>query len=452
MEDLLCRNEGKTLEFKRDLSSPQNVLRTLVAFANTAGGTVLIGVEDATRAVLGIRDPRREEERLCNLVNDGIAPRLLPEIDVVSWRGSHLLRAEVYPSPSRPHSIIKEGVERGVYVRVGSTNRRADAALLAELRRSVLQQSFDEQPLLELNSEAIDFRAASELFLPYRKLKRGDRQTLHWLVRSQRRLVPTVGGVLLFGKERGALFSDAWIQCGRFSGTSKSRIIDQHEIREHLPVVVEEAFGFVKKHAMQAMVVNGLRHEKRWSVPLGAIREAIINAVVHCDYSQQGAPIRVCIFDDRIEIENPGLLPVGLTMEDIRHGVSKLRNKVIGRTFKELGLIEEWGSGIGRMIDECSQMGLPQPVFEEPGIRFRVTIATVPNEQVNLSNPDLRVLSLLRERGALGTKALAKALGQTTRALRSRLRSLEERGFVVAIGKGPRDPKRVYAVSGGGAE
>jgi predicted HTH transcriptional regulator len=76
------------------------------------------------------------------------------------------------------------------------------------------------------------------------------------------------------------------------------------------------------------------------------VREAVINAVVHADYAQQGAPIRLSIFDGRLEIENPGLLPFGLTIEDLRKGISKLRNRVIGRVFRDLGLIEQWGSGI----------------------------------------------------------------------------------------------------------
>ena len=80
------------------------------------------------------------------------------------------------------------------------------------------------------------------------------------------------------------------------------------------------------------------------------------------------------VFDEKIEVESPGLLPFGLTIDDILRGVSKLRNRVIGRVFKELGLIEQWGSGIGRMIDACREHGLPAPEFEEVGTHFRVTL------------------------------------------------------------------------------
>ena len=176
--DALRRPEGKTLEFKRDLSSPDGVLKTLVAFANTAGGTLLIGVEDATRHVRGVNDPLDLEERLASLVSDSIIPRLIPELEILPWRRTQLLAVQAHPSPSRPHYLKREGRESGVYVRVGSTNRRADAELIEELRRYARGEAFDEQPMPDLDSEALDFRAASESFAPVRKLARKDLETL----------------------------------------------------------------------------------------------------------------------------------------------------------------------------------------------------------------------------------------------------------------------------------
>lgn len=170
--DLLKRPEGKTLEFKRDVSSPDRLLRTIVAFANTAGGTLLIGVEDATRHVRGMDKPLDMEERLANLVSDSIAPCLVPELEILPWRRTHVLAVQVYPSPGRPHYLKREGPDRGVYVRVGSTNRRADRELVEELQRFARGETYDEQALPDLDSEALDFRAASESFTPVRKLKR----------------------------------------------------------------------------------------------------------------------------------------------------------------------------------------------------------------------------------------------------------------------------------------
>jgi ATP-dependent DNA helicase RecG len=150
--ELLKRPEGKTLEFKRELSAPEGALKTIIAFANTAGGTLLVGVEDRSGHVRGISEPLDLEERLANLISDQVAPRLMPEIEILPWRRTQVLAVRVYPSPSRPHYLERAGPDGGVYVRVGSTNRRADRELVEELRRFGRGEAFDEQPMPDLDS------------------------------------------------------------------------------------------------------------------------------------------------------------------------------------------------------------------------------------------------------------------------------------------------------------
>ena len=445
LTDLLRRAEGKTLEFKRNLQSPQGALKTLVAFANTSGGTLLIGVEDRAKAVCGVKNPLRMEETVASLIADSIAPRLIPDLEILPWRDVHALAVGIHAGPNRPHYLVREGPERGVYVRVGSTNRRADAALIAEMRRYVLGGSFDEQPMPELYSEAIDFRVASEYFAPARKLKKRDLATLRILVRHQGRDLPTVGGMLLFGRERLARFPDAWIQAGRFGGKSKGKILDQAELRQYPITAIEEAIAFLRRHIPSAAEIGAVRRKERWALPQVAIREALINAVAHADYAQQGAPIRVALFDDRLEIENPGLLPFGLEVEDLLRGVSRLRNRVIGRVFHELGLIEQWGSGIGRMFSACEEAGLAPPLLEEVGLRFRVTLRMAKAKQRFEADATNRaILELLGGNGGHTTAAIARHIGLSTRATRTRLAALTRRGLVAEIGSGPRDPQRKY--------
>jgi predicted HTH transcriptional regulator len=180
-----------------------------------------------------------------------------------------------------------------------------------------------------------------------------------------------------------------------------------------------------------------------WSVPPVALREAVINAVAHTDYRQRGAPIRITIFDDRLEVESPGLLPFGLTVDDLHRGVSKLRNRVIGRVFHSLGLIEQWGSGIQRMTNACRDVGLAPPVLEEIGIRFRVTLTTTPVGPPYLDEKDQAILNALTDGGLL-TNEVAKVIQLTTRATRTRLAKLAERGLVREVGTSPQDPKRRY--------
>ena len=442
--DALKRPEGKTLEFKRDLSSPEGVLRTLGAFANTAGGTLLIGVEDATRHVRGVREPLDLEERLASLISDSILPRLAPDVEIMPWRRNHLVAVQVYPSAGRPHYLKREGQEGGVYVRVGSTNRRADREMIEELRRYARGVGFDEEGLPELDSEALDFRAASELFAPVRKLKRADLETLRLVTTHQGRKVPTIGGMLLFGKDRARHFPDAWIQAGRFQGMGKARISDHIEIRTYPAHAVDAAIAFVHKHTLHGVEIGAVRRKERWNLPPVAVREAIINAVAHADYAQHGAPLRVAIFDDRLEVENPGLLPFGLTVDDLRRGISKLRNRVIGRVFHEIGLMEHWGSGIQRMTAACRSAGLVQPVLEEIGNRFRVTLHTGRSGPLAVDPTDQAILDALASDTGLSTQAIASAIDLTPRATRTRLVKLVERGLVREIGTSAQDPKRRY--------
>ncbi len=447
LADMLRRPEGKTLEFKRDLSSPSGFLRTVAAFANTAGGTVVIGVTDRSRDVRGIANVMDLEERAVNLISDSIQPRILPDFEVLSYRDRQLLAVRVHPSAARPHFIRQAGLRSGTYVRVGSTNRQADAQLIAEMQRFAIGETFDEWPMPEVNSEAIDFRLASESFAPVRKLRRRHLETLRLLTPHQGRLVPTVGGMLLFGRERLDHFPDAWIQAGRFAGTDKASILDHVRIDTPPIQAIDEAVAFVEKHSLRGAVIGRVRRRDRWSLPPTAVREAIVNAVVHTDFAQRGAPIRISIFDDRLEVENPGLLPFGLTLADLPRGVSKLRNRVLGRVFHELGLVEQWGSGVQRMIAACRDDGLAAPVWEEVGFRLRVTLRTDPTRPVRIDPQDRTILDLLEAGEGHGTRAISEAIGLSTRSTRTRLARLVKRGLVREVGTSPNDPKRRYLIA-----
>lgn len=372
-DHLLTQPEGKTLEFKRDLSSPKPLLKTLVAFANTAGGRLVVGVDDQRR-VVGVAQPLDDEERLCNLIADSISPRLVPSIELITVDGHTLLVVDVFVSGSRPHWIKAEGPEQGVYVRLGSTSRQADQQLIEELRRSAQGVAFDEIPMPELGVDDLDLATARQLFQGISPLDEQALRTLKLLTPTQGHWVPTQGAVLLFGKNRRMHFSDAWVQCGRFLGTDKAAIFDHMDIHEPLPKAVDSIMLFLKKHAMRGADFSEVRRKDVWSIPLTLLREAVINALVHTDYSQRGAPIRIAFFDDRIEIENPGTLVPGLTLEDMRQGVSKIRNHVLARVFRELNLIEQWGSGVRRIYREAQELGLPEPQITELGLRVRVVV------------------------------------------------------------------------------
>lgn len=468
IEPLWKQPEGKTLDFKRDISSPKGLIKTLVAFANTAGGKVIIGVDDKSRAPVGITHPLDEEERLCSMIADAISPRLVPSVEMVTVENKTLLVVEVFLSGTRPHWVKAEGPETGVYLRLGSTNRQADRELIAELRRLVEGIAFDELPMADLSVDDLDLAALKSMFRGKHDLDEKEMLTLRLLTKDQSRLVPTKGAVLLCGKERGLHFPDAWVQCGRFIGRDKARIFDHIDLNDHLPQAVESIMLFLKKHAMRGADFSEVRRKDVWSIPLGILREVVINALVHADYSQRGAPIRVAFFDDRIEVENPGILLPGMTIEDMRRGVSKIRNHVIARIFRELNLIEQWGSGIPRILSEAEALGLPDLQMEEIGMRVRVTVRLA--EQINIQSPSPELKDQARTksgpsrdqvnilRNCLEEKPIVDLMALWGRKNRTKFRDqvlkpLMAMGLIeLTIPDKPRSPKQRYRLTALGKE
>ena len=446
IEGLLARDEGKTLEFKENCRPLDSIVRTAVAFANTAGGTIVIGVKDKTKEVIGVADPLLDEERMANAFADGIRPLLVPDIQIHAWRKLHLIVVWV-PHAVGPYYVRSEGPKSGVYIGLGSTNRPAGPEMLAALQRLARNTFFDEQPCPEMSSEDIDFRAASEFFaVVSRPLTAAKRRSLGLLVGQGARELPSIGAVLLFGKTRGRLFPSATIRCARFLGRDTARFLDHTEIDEHLPKAVDSAVMFIERHTRQGIEIGRVRRREVPEYPVEAVREAVINAIVHADYSIGGAGTKVAIFDDRIEITNPGLLPFGLTLEAALAGVSRLRNRVIGRVFRELGLIEQWGSGLGRITSTCRNAGLAEPRFEELGTNFRVTLF---GERVKApAKPEWQsaLLAHLANKGSVSTQEAAKLWKTSARTARSRLLATVKAGLVAEVGRGPTDPYRVYVL------
>lgn len=448
LAELLQVEPGKTTDFRTDPSPKTEFLRTIVAFANSSGGTVVLGVDPADRSVRGIADPLALEERIDKMVADGVRPAPGLDQEILLWRQSHLVAVRVHPGPQRPYHLRKGGLASGVYVRSGAQDRLADPEMVEDLRRRSLGRAYDEEACTEAAPEDLDAEALNRSCKRAGQPapQRGDLLALRLLVEHEGRLVPTRGGLLMFGRRRLDAFPDAWIQAGRFAGEGRSSIEDGAEIRAALPLAAEEAVGFALRNLTRASRIEGLRRVDEHAVPPVALREAVVNAVVHADYARRGAPIRLAVHPDRVEVTSPGLLPPGLSLDDLDHGISKLRNRVIGRVFHHLKMVEQWGSGIARMRQAQQDAGLPAPVFEEIGLSFRVTLGAVPAGPPRSSSRDEEILDALAERGPLSTSQVAVLLGVSDRATRTRLRNLVDGGRVVEIGSGPNDPHRKYAV------
>lgn len=417
-----------------------------MAFANSAGGVVVLGVEDGTRAVTGIGDPTEVEERLANLVADRVLPSLAVEISVVPWRTTYLVVAEVFPSQRRPHHVRQLGQEGGSYVRIGSSNRLADESLRAELARGT-SPTFDETPLLDAAIDELDAGYAAEVLQRQAPLTEPQLLTIHAIDRSGNRPCLTVGGYLLFRKDSEPhRMPDAWVQCGRFAGVDRTTIADSRRIDGRLVELVDRSLDYLDRTLDSARVITpgSAAHEIVRPIPMVALREAVVNAVVHADYRQQGGPIRIAVYVDRVEIENPGLLLPGLTVPDLFEGVSRLRNRMIGRVFAERGYIEQWGSGVKRMTEACVDAGLPRPIIEERPGRVRVTFRLERATEAVLKPLEQQAFDAIHLSNGISVNELASKLGVTTRTARSALAAMLDKGVVAVVGSSRTDPHRRF--------
>jgi ATP-dependent DNA helicase RecG len=194
-------------------------------------------------------------------------------------------------------------------------------------------------------------------------------------------------------------------------------------------------------------VIQSARREDIPQYPPEAVREAVINALLHADYSTMRSSMQVAIFDDRMEITNPGPLPLGLNLETALSGVSQLRNKVLGRVFKELRLIEQWGSGLNRIKESCIQHGITPPKFEELDLFFRVTL--YPRmAQAKPQHPWYSLLSAyIQQHNQISVVDAAKLWNVSSRTATARLKLLCQEGLLTVVSKGPFDPYKVFILS-----
>jgi len=444
LEQLLARPESKTLEFKENANSLPKIIQTVIAFANTAGGTLVIGVQDKTKAVVGVTNILQDEERIANAIADSVSPTLLPNLQFISWRDKDVLIVTIPHSPG-PFYLKDKGEDGGVYVRIGSTNRIADAALIAEIKRIKEHTSFDQLPELQATPDDLDMELARKLFAVVDKpFTKATARSLELIVDHRDTSRPTKGGLMLFGKQRDELFPDPFIRLVRFDGTTKTTAIDHADVKSAFPLAVDEILAFIRRNTSMRAVIRSARREDIPQYPHEAVREAVINALLHADYSTMRSSIQVAIFDDRMEITNPGPLPLGLNLETALSGVSQLRNKVLGRVFRELELIEQWGSGLTRMRDVCLASGGSSPKFEELDLFFRVTLYPIAVQSKPKQPWQESLISYLRQHQRISVLEATKLWSVSDRTASIRLKSLCKEELLVELSKGPFDPLKVF--------
>lgn len=371
--------EGRRLEFKELMPTKAELAKTIVAFANDAGGELFIGIKNNPRGISGLDkvDLDTIENQISNIVNDQCTPTIFPEISFIQENDKHIIRVYIHKGSKPPYFITSKGREKGTFIRVGSSNRLASADISRELERQGQHVSFDSELYFNKNYQDLDIDNFEQLF----KAQTNEIlliQTLHKLElikEEQGRVLPTNALVLLSeDKVRNQIFPNAKIECARFKGVTPGNFIDQKSINSSIALQPEEAYQFVLRHISQGTEdYQGVYRNDRWEYPIIAIREVIRNAVIHRDYSLTGKDIKIAIFDDKLEVTSPGKLLPTVDYNEMDAGQSDVRNKVLAPVFKRLGIIEQWGNGLQLIADNLKEYPDIALAWKEPGMAFRVS-------------------------------------------------------------------------------
>lgn len=374
-----------------------------------------MGVRNKPRQVVGIADEElfSLEEQISNYIADSCAPTIVPEIYFQAAKEKNLLVVEIFPGSHKPYYLKAKGKHQGTYIRVGSTNRPASQEILEELERQRRKISFDALPVYDLLWRDLDLkRFRSDYFKATRKkLADTHLENLNLLIKEHGQSYPSNAAVLLSDSpHRKKLFPFAKIECARFKGTTTSVFIDQATIDVPIYLAAAECIAFIKRNIALGSTIGEVYRKNRWEYPLEAIREAVMNAIIHRDYALAGNDIKIAIFDDMLEITSPGPLPDTMSLEDLGTGRSDIRNRVLAPIFKDLGLIEAWGTGMQKIRQANIKYPEIETVFQEVGLAFQVQFK---KRQQAISQPRLN-------RDQVGTKlALSRHQVGTKLALSS---------------------------------
>ena len=378
--DQIKKGEGKNLEFKEALPSSEQLAKSIIAFGNMGGGKLFLGVSN-NGEIKGIADadPTDYSDRISNIVHDCIHPVLVPEIYAFTIEEKTIIVIEVYPSPLKPHFLKSKGKAEGTYIRVAATNKQADAEYIQELERQKLNISFDEDICRDVNIEEYNLNALKALLSDRLKkqISDNDLYNLKLLKKQGDRTYITNAAMIITAE-----FEHVQIRCARFKGTNMDIFIDQKDFDTNLFEELEDTMKFlllnINLHG--ELGPDFIRRIDTYEIPPDALREAVVNAIIHRDYVMSGSDIKIAVFDDRIEITSPGGFPRGITIEDVLSGRSEIRNRVIARVFKEAGLIEKWGRGVGKIMKTCEEYGLKKPDIIESGMFVKFVFYRKGNE------------------------------------------------------------------------
>jgi len=364
LKKLLVLGETEKIEFKE---KPNEALfKTISAFANTKGGIIFLGIDNKGN-IIGVESSDKFFEDLTNRIVNKLS--IYPEMGTVETRGKRILVIRVV------HSTYPVSYEGRYYERIGNTTREISKERLCTLLLG--SRSWDSITgnfsVREIDPETI-YRFI-RLAMGSGRLANVSLNESTQVILEKLGLIEdgklTNGAVLLFGKNPQECFINLNVRIGRFK--SETTIIDDKWIKGNLFQQFEETLNILLQHISVRYEIKSFQREDIWEYPIPALREAVLNALIHRDYFNIANFIVIKVYDDHIWFSNPGGLPEGITIEQLKKPHrSYLRNPLIAKVFYLAGYIEQYGSGTVRMVELMKEADLPEPEYKEEMSGFSV--------------------------------------------------------------------------------
>ena len=427
--------ESKTTEFKREYTD--DLKYAVVAFANTDGGKIYIGIND-DGSVQGIENPDGTMLRITNMIRDVVRPDVTMFTECATERidGKTVIILTVQRGTARPYYLSGKGVRpEGVYIRQGASSVPASETAILNMIKETSGDRYEDARSL---NQQLTFEKATDYFTK-RNLPFGE---------QQKRTLKIIGSDGTY-TNLGMLLSDQCVHTVKlavFEGSKKSVFRDRKELDGSLLAQLEDAYAYIDQFNRTRAEFEGLDRIDKRDYPPEALREALLNAMTHRDYSFSGSTL-ISIFDDRIEFVTIGGLVRGLTFNDIMLGVSALRNQNLANVFYRLKLIEAYGTGILKINESYSDCDV-KPLFEVTDNAFKITLPNInyagerkelPTVPAKVKGKDTRkelVLKLVKQQGSITRKDVEDGLNISQSTAILLLREMVESGLLVKAKEG----------------
>ena len=366
-------SESSILEFKQQIPKKDQIVKTVIGFCNQNGGKLIIGVADHG-VIVGVspEEAANAIESLSKSIYDASTPPILPLVYTQTINDKTLLVIEVSSGTNKPYYRKSEGLDRGTYVRLGPMTLRASADLIEELKWQARGRCYDMMPVYETTENDLDQEKIKE-FIRSRKTEKKVKisqellRSYYLVTQEHAHLYATTAGILLFGKDPQHFFTEAMIICTHFKAAEGMEALASIDCNGTLFDQFERAFDFIVGRLSKSFTIDGPRRKEVLEIPQKAIREALLNMIVHRNYHQK-SPSKIAIYRDRVEFFSPGTFFGPMNSQNLKLGLSFIRNAAICKVFREADYIEKMGSGFITIFKTYEEMGLKTPsVIEGEG-------------------------------------------------------------------------------------